>query len=115
MKYNGREVEDFTIGVQLGADKVSEKLEEFKDNEKFVANMLRQNNVKGWDYAESPVDDLVLIIPSDDDIESVNRLFNDVNKLFDKTIIAILYSDFCKNGHNQEEITECLNITLYEK
>lgn len=115
MKYNGREVEDFTIGVELGKDKVCETLEEFKANEKSVANTLRQNDVDGWEYTEAPVDDLVLIVPADNTLEAANRLFCDVKRLFDNAHIAVMYTDFDENSHNQEEYTECLDVSLFEE
>jgi hypothetical protein len=115
LKYNGREVEDFTIGVQLGENKVCVTLEQFKANEKFVAKQLRKHDVHGWDYVEAPIDDLVLIVPLVYDIESVNTLFCEVQDIFKNVYISIQYTDFDENSHNVKEITECLDISLYEE
>lgn len=113
MKYKNREVDGFSVGVELGKNKIGNKLSDFKNNEKFVANILRQLKIDGWSYAEAPIDDLVEITPSEIGLEPVNTLFSKVKEVFEKVSILVLYKDFDENDTNLEEIYEPLNIELF--
>lgn len=115
MKYKNRQVEGFSVGVELGKAKIGNELQDFKNNEKLVASRLRQHGIHGWNFIEAPVDDLVVINPESDNLDDVNSLYSKVKEVFGNVSIQVLYVDFDDNGHNLEDIYEPLNKQLFSE
>lgn len=108
MNYNNREVEDLGIYVRLG----NSYIDKFRKNQSYVANILRKNKIKGWSYTEAIFDDVVLVTCSENSLEGVNRLFEDVKKVFNNVSISVFYDDFGDYEYNEEEFNECLKNEL---
>lgn len=98
MKYKGRVVRDFSIGVESWGEKVGE--------------ILTQNNIR-WSTCENVAGDLVIVTPVTNTFESINTLFLETSKHF-KASIHVLYEEFDSNGHNLEEFNEVLDVNLLE-
>ncbi|EPR13913.1 hypothetical protein [Ruminiclostridium papyrosolvens] len=113
MRYKNRQVEGFSVGVELGEAKIGNKLQDFKDNERLVANRLRKHGIHGWNFIEAPIDDLVVINPNSNNLEDVNNLYSKVKEVFENVSIQVLYADFDEKGHNLEDIYESLEEQLF--
>jgi len=108
MKYNDREVADLSVLVKLGED----CMDKFKENQMYVADILRKNKVKGWSYTEAIMDDIVSIACIENSLEAINNLFSNVKKLFNNSNIGVFYDDFGDYDYNEEEFSDCLDANL---
>lgn len=109
MKYNNREVGNFQLDIELGDNY---KNGNFKGNQKYVWETLKDNNITGWYSVEAVMDDLVIVEPKVNSLETINKLFIQVKSLFSKVGIGVYYDDFKGYDYNEETFDDCLDVRL---